>query len=59
MPDKILVDAKALKQILEALMGPHHLVLELQATRNIPKELVSTENPINVLIRNFNEALTS
>lgn len=57
MPEKILVDANALKQVLEALVGPHHLVLELQTIMRIPKELSQGDNPIAQLIEDYNKAI--
>ena len=46
---KILVDAKALQEVLQALTGPGHLIRELQVTRG--SELF--ENPIDKLVMDF------
>jgi hypothetical protein len=56
MSRKIPVDAEALKQILQCLEGPPHLIRELQATRDNPPLL--TGNPIDVLIRQFTEEIS-
>jgi len=50
---KIIVTAKALHQVLGALVGPGHYIRELQATRNLP----GVENPINTLIDEYNAAI--
>lgn len=50
--EKISVDKEALRKVLEALNGPSHLIRELQATRG---PLVGESNPINVLVREYNE----
>ncbi len=50
---KITVTAKALHQVLGALVGPGHYIRELQATRNLP----GVENPINTLIGEYNAAI--
>lgn len=52
--DTVTVNAAALRAVLAALKGPGHAIRELQATRNID-ELTGHENPINTLIREFNE----
>jgi len=51
---KIVVDRKALKQVLSALSGPPHLIRELQATRT--PGIIGHDNPINILIEEFNNA---
>lgn len=53
---KVSVDAKALYQVLQALNGPDHYICELQAIRSLPTLPGERENPINQLIREFNEA---
>lgn len=50
----VTVNANALRSVLAALIGPGHLIRELQATRSIDA-LTGTENPINQLVREFNE----
>lgn len=54
--DKITVDAKALQQVLQALIGPPHLIRELQATANKP---YLSENPIDVLCAEYNAAVAA
>lgn len=51
----ISVNAKALSQVLTALSGPMHLTLELQCSRNIPLLKGQSENPINKLVKEYNE----
>ena len=51
---EVIVDADALKKVLGALNGPGHLIRELQATRG---PLVGDNNPINILIENYNSAV--
>lgn len=53
-PEKITVSADALQAVLKALVGPGHLVRELQATRG---PLTGELNPINILIDEFNAAV--
>ena len=48
---EVLVDKDALRRVLEALVGPPHLIRELQVTRG---PLVGDDNPINILIENYN-----
>lgn len=47
----VLVDKKALKTLLQALISPTHHTRELQMTRS-PAELFP-DNPINILIDNY------
>ena len=47
----VTVNAEALRQVLQSLIGPSHLIRELQYTRGIPGD----ENPIDMLIREYNE----
>lgn len=56
--ERILVSADALKQLLAALNGPPHYICELQVTRG-PLPLIGNDNPINILIDNYNEQLKS
>lgn len=51
--DKVTVNANALRQVLQALIGPGHLIRELQITRNLP----GSENPIDTLVREYNSAV--
>jgi hypothetical protein len=50
----VTVDADALRQALEALTGPDHLIRELQATRG-----PLFDNPIDKLIRQYHEQVAS
>lgn len=47
----VTVSSEALCRVLSALVGPPHLIRELQATRG---PLVGEGNPINLLIDEFN-----
>lgn len=49
--DKITVSAQALREILQALSGPGHLIRELQVIRSLG------DNPIDTLIQEYNDAL--
>jgi hypothetical protein len=51
---KVTVNAKALGEILSALVGPGHLMREIQATRG---PLVGKDNPINILVAEYNAAV--
>ena len=44
----ISVDAGALEALLHAVVGPGHLIRELQVTRNLPG------SPISTLVEQFN-----
>lgn len=50
----VTVDAAALHAVLSALVGPAHLIRELQVTR-MPEDLFA-DNPINVLVRQYHAA---
>lgn len=55
---KISVDADALREVLQALNSSGPELRELQATRNpILDKVRGGENPINKLIREFNEQI--
>ena len=47
--DTVTVDADALRQVLQALVGPSHYIRELQAIRSLG------DSPIDKLIFQFNE----
>lgn len=49
----VTVNADALRQVLQALNGPSHYIRELQVTRG---PLVGDDNPINILIEEYNAA---
>ena len=53
MPDTVTVSTDALRQLLNAAVGPGHYMRELQATRE-PAALFA-DNPINILVRQFND----
>lgn len=55
-PGKVQVSTAALRQVLNALVSEGFRIRELQATRQ-PVELFA-DNPINVLIAEFNAAMT-
>jgi hypothetical protein len=46
---KVTVSAKALRQVLQALVGPGHYIRELQVTRG-----PLFNNPIDTLIEEYN-----
>lgn len=45
---KMMIDAEPLREVLVALTGPSHLIMELMVTRNFP------DNPVNRLLEQFN-----
>ena len=49
----ITVNAKALGQLLAALVEPGHLIREIQCTRG---PIVGKDNPINILVAEYNAA---
>ena len=53
----VSVDAKALRQLLEAVSGPGHHIRELQATRSL--HTLGYPNPIDTLIDSFNAAIAA
>lgn len=54
--ETVTVNAQALRQVLAALIGPPHLIRELQATRSFDALPGFTANPINTLLAEFNQA---
>ena len=50
-PVMMEVDMKALGEVLRALVGPGHLIRELQVTRG---SQISDSNPIDLLIKQYN-----
>lgn len=50
----VIVSAEALRQVLQALIGPPHLIREIQFTRGLPGD----DNPIDLLVREYNEQAT-
>ena len=50
----IMVDATALREVLEALNGAPHYIRELQATRG---PIFGESNPINLLCQQYNDAV--
>ena len=52
--NKVTVSANALRQVLNALNGPGHLIREIQVTRGLPGD----SNPINTLMSEFDLAVT-
>lgn len=55
----VTVDADALRQVLQALNGPGHLISELQVTRAMHQKGLIDDNPIEVLIAQYNAAAQS
>lgn len=54
MPEStITVDAAALREVLQALIGPGHHIRELQATRSLHK--LGHPNAIETLVEQYNE----
>ncbi|SCX40611.1 hypothetical protein [Nitrosospira sp. Nsp1] len=53
MNEKISVNKEALRQVLQALVGPPHLILELQVL-NSP---LFPGNPIEILVDDYNKAI--
>lgn len=51
MSKQVLVDAEALKQVLQAFLGSPHLIRELQYT--LQPEALFPDNPVNVLLRDW------
>lgn len=51
----VIVDAKALREVLSSLIGPSHYIRELQVIDSLPGE----EGSISKLVREFNEAVES
>jgi len=52
----VSVDADALREVLQALIGPAHHIRELQATRSL--HAMGYPNAIDTLVESFNEAVT-
>lgn len=48
----VTVAAEPLRQVLQALIGPGHMIRELQATRSL--HALTNDNPIEILIQQFN-----
>lgn len=57
--DTVTVNAQALRAVLTALNGPGHHIRELQATRSLSKISGVEENPINILVDEFNAAVNA
>ena len=55
MTVKIAVDAVALRQVLQALIGPGHHIRELQATRSL--HALGHPNPIDLLLEDYERHL--
>jgi hypothetical protein len=53
----VSVDAEALQQVLNALIGPGHHIRELQFTRGLPPLGSLPRNPIDLLIEQYNAAI--
>lgn len=48
----VTVDANALRQVLQALTGPAHLIREIQMTRSVAA--LTGDDPIGLLIDDYN-----
>ena len=55
--ENVIVNATALRELLEALNGPDHLIREIQALRGNPK--LFGANCIDVLLTEYNLAVES
>jgi hypothetical protein len=51
--ETVTVNATALRNVLQALMGPSHHVMELWATQSLP------DSDISKLVQQFNAAVKS
>jgi hypothetical protein len=56
MGKKVVVDANALRMVIQALVGPGHYIRELQATRGLPGD---DRNPIDQLVEEYNAQLAA
>jgi hypothetical protein len=54
--ETVTVNAQALRELLQAVIGEPHLIHELQVTRTLPELVGSSMNPIDVLITEYNNA---
>ena len=52
----VTVNAKALRRLLSALVGPPHYISELQATRDDGSGLFD-DNPIDILCKEYRAAV--
>ncbi len=57
MLKRIEVDAKALKTLLMTLNGPPYMIRELQVTRGGTNHGLDPNNPIDVLNKDYNDAV--
>lgn len=55
MTETVTVEAKALKTVLDALVGPPHLIRELQALYGSKLEMLSSQSPIKALIDQYHD----
>jgi len=53
----VTVNAEALRQVLSALVGPAHYVIELQVMADMPDIMKETPDPISLLVKEFNEQM--
>lgn len=53
--ETVTVDAKALRQVLQALIGPSHHIAEMQATRGL--HALTGDNPIELLVEQYAAAV--
>ena len=52
--ETVTVNATALRQVLQALTGPTHLIRELQVIRGLP---LSENDPVKTLMDDYNRAV--
>lgn len=57
----VTVDANALRQVLQAILGPDHYIRELKVIHNLYQKLPGNlaDNPLGLLIQQYNEAATA
>lgn len=54
--DKVEVSATALRQLLQALLGPAHLIRELMVIRDLAAKGLADPDPITILVNEYNAA---
>ena len=53
----VTVDAAALREVLQALVGPSHLIRELQVLQGLDSK--SCQSPIDTLIEQYNSQVSA
>jgi len=54
--ETVTVNAAALRQLLEAVMGPAHLIRELRVIQELHQKKLSPPDPITILVEEYNAA---